>query len=204
MISNNYFSVKLIEDAVKRKGFVWFDNGQYNANIIGVRTREHTASNSFDDYLLYIAKDENNDWFFKKYPVTTVPGLTQFQNPDHKDGVAILESNQQYRAAYKLGFHKGQYKALVQHGKNPVTVYRDNTKDSVINLDPTTKTTGWFGINIHKSGNDSTFVGDWSAGCQVFKREKDFNEFIQLCEKSAKIYGNFFTYTLLDDSTLKL
>jgi len=34
--------------------------------------------------------------------------------------------------------------------------------------------------------------------CQVFKRVKDFNEFMSICKKAAKIHGNKFSYTLLE------
>lgn len=200
MIDNDFFSVKVIKDTVQKIGGIWFDTGAYNANIIGVRKDRTIASNSFDDYILYIAKTEAGEWFYRKYECTTLPGLTQMVEPDHDSGVAILESNTQYRGAYKLGKHKGQYDALVQQGVGSVTIFRDNTKDSFIHLNPATKETGWFGINIHKAGNDSTFVGDWSAGCQVFKRAADFDSFIKLCKKSAAMWGNSFSYTLIDES----
>ena len=55
-----------------------------------------------------------------------------------------------------------------------------------------------YGINIHKSGQDSTWVENWSAGCQVFKRVKDFDAFMKICKKAKTIHGNKFTYTLLE------
>ena len=59
---------------------------------------------------------------------------------------------------------------------------------------------GYFGINIHRSAKkgESTNVNKWSAGCQVFKNSLDYDIFICICEKSAEIYGNSFTYTLLE------
>lgn len=68
-------------------------------------------------------------------------------------GTAILAPGQ-YQSSHKIGLHRGKYKALVQH--RPVTVYRDNNKDSKYDLEPTKKDTGIFGINIHKAGQDST------------------------------------------------
>ena len=62
---------------------------------------------------------------------------------------------------------------------------------------------GIFGINIHKAGADSTYVENWSEGCQVFKRVKDFDEFMKICKKSAKIHGNSFSYTLIESSDIK-
>ena len=60
-----------------------------------------------------------------------------------------------------------------------------------------------YGINIHKAGRDSTWVENWSAGCQVFKRVKDFDMFLSICKKAAKIHGNKFSYTLLESSDIK-
>ena len=65
-------------------------------------------------------------------------------------------------------------------------------------------TEGMFGINIHKSGQDSTWVENWSAGCQVFKRSKDFDEFMKICKKASKIHGNKFSYTLIESTDIDL
>ncbi|MFN9956914.1 MAG: hypothetical protein ACK55I_27750, partial [bacterium] len=62
---------------------------------------------------------------------------------------------------------------------------------------------GMFGINIHKSGKDSTWVENWSEGCQVFKRVKDFDEFMKICKRASKIHGNKFSYTLLNSTDIK-
>ncbi len=63
---------------------------------------------------------------------------------------------------------------------------------------------GYFGINIHKhaSSYEREFVKGASAGCQVFKITKEFNEFMELCHISADLFDNSFTYTLLDENDL--
>jgi hypothetical protein len=62
------------------------------------------------------------------------------------------------------------------------------------------KITGEFGINIHRAmvHGDTLKVDNWSAGCQVFENGEAFQRFLQLCEKHRSIYGNQFTYTLID------
>ena len=60
-----------------------------------------------------------------------------------------------------------------------------------------------YGINIHKAGKDSSDVNTWSAGCQVFKKTADFDEFIGLVKKQEAKYGNKFTYTLIDTIAIK-
>jgi hypothetical protein len=79
-------------------------------------------------------------------------------------------------------------------------VYRDADRNSTFNESVTD--TGMFGINIHKAGQDSTWVENWSEGCQVFKRVKDFDAFMAICRKAAKIHGNKFSYTLIESTDI--
>ena len=113
--------------------------------------------------------------------------------------MAILVPNQ-YRSSHTIRLHQGKYEALGQH--RPVKVYRDNNRDMIYdekNIDE-----GLFGINIHRSNplTESTVVDGWSAGCTVFKRVKDFNQFMSICRKARDIHGNSFTYTLIESKDL--
>jgi hypothetical protein len=81
-------------------------------------------------------------------------------------------------------------------------VYRDYVADGV--YDESKIQEGVFGINIHKAGSDSVQVNDWSHGCQVFKREKDFNEFLEICKKAMSLHGNRFTYTLINSNDIAI
>jgi hypothetical protein len=45
-------------------------------------------------------------------------------------------------------------------------------------------------------------VENWSEGCQVFKRVKDFDEFMKICKSASKIHGNNFSYTLLESTDI--
>jgi hypothetical protein len=79
---------------------------------------------------------------------------------------------------YKIGIHglskpkARRYKALVQAGQ--VTVGRDGAGTD----------TGWFGINIHKGGRNSTS----SLGCQTIPPDQ-WPEFIGLVEAEMKRHG---------------
>jgi hypothetical protein len=97
-----------------------------------------------------------------------------------------------------LGLHQGKYEALKQFGK--VKVYRDANRD--MNYDETKIQEGIFGINIHKAGADSTFVENWSEGCQVFKRAADFEEFMTIARKAASVGNKSFTYTLINSKDI--
>lgn len=137
--------------------------------LTGIRSTKNTngqqTSNKFIDVCLI---EYGNT--FKVVPFTTVPGLKSMKNFDNGKGVAILEPGKY--TVWTTGLHKGQYRALVQR-EGEVEVYRDGNRDNVFNFGPIDK--GFFGINCHKAGADSTFVDNWSAGCQVFKRKADFD-----------------------------
>ena len=180
---------------VESKGHAVFTRGLYNLNIVGIRTPDDSA-NTFNDMLAVAYKDERG-WVVRSWAWTTDPGLYWRENPMRVQGTAILCPGQ-YRGAYKLGRHRGQYEALVQTGGR-VTVWRDANRDTTLNMDPATAEDGYYGINIHRaSTRGSTQVDRWSAGCQVAGDPTDFESFMGLCRRSAALYGPRFTYTLVE------
>ena len=173
-----------------------FTRGSYNLNLIGVRTASRVA-NKFDDWFHVVFKDDSEEWVDLTFRCTTDPGTYWLENPMRRQGTAILVAGQ-YRSAWKVGLHRGQYEALCQKGGR-VKVYRDSNRDNTHDMLEDSVMDGWFGINIHKSGNDSTQVNKWSAGCQVFANDADFDIFMSLIRKSVEKYGDGFSYTLLED-----
>jgi hypothetical protein len=190
-----------LKSGTKKYGYTW-KTRPFELNIIGVRkdsaTSNVTEPNSFDDSLWVIYTDDKGKEVSMLYQVTTDPGTYYLLNPMQPDGTAILAPGSY--PVYEIGLHQGKYKALVQRG--PVTVYRDNNKDNNLDLDPRTTKRGVFGINIHKAGVSTIKVDKWSAGCTVFAKEADFNNFMKLCDKHSKLYGNKFTYNLLEYNDL--
>jgi hypothetical protein len=192
-----------IEAALKAKGYVYFEdaaNKGYDVNIVGVRNSStgRKVTNVFDDMMTISYKDEKGNWVYAEWMNTTEPGKKGVQQYHNDKGVARLIPGQ-YRGVWSIDKHQGKYEALCQRNGN-VTVWRDANKDLV--FDETKTDTGMFGINIHKAGQDSTWVENWSEGCQVFKRVKDFDEFMKICKKAAKIHGNKFTYTLIESKDI--
>ena len=184
-----------LEEAVNAKGFKFF-TGDMNINLIGVRSSD-TLTNDFDD-VLYIAMQVGDDkrvYVFNQF--TTDPGhyylKKKFLNPK---GCAILKPGQ-YRGMFTFGKHRGKYDALVQ--QKPCTVYRDRTKDNKI--DKKTEQKGIFGINMHHA-YDSEEVNKYSAGCQVHQDDYKLTKVLELCKMSAEVYGDSFTYTLLEKKDL--
>lgn len=186
-----------ILDRVLSKGFRVFNGGDYDLNIVGVRSADATP-NKFNDKL-HVCYTIRGLWHEKIYDITTDAGLYWLRNGGLK-GTAILCHNKQYRGAYILGKHKGKYDALVQQG-NKVDVWRDRNMDDLHDYGGEIDR-GYFGINIHRAGahKKSVQVDQWSAGCQVFSDPDDFAEFIDLCKMQVK-YRKYakFSYTLLFD-----
>lgn len=189
------------EKLFKDKGYAYFTKGEYNLNIIGVRRdNKGIVTNIYDDYIIIIYKSATKECR-RIYPITTEPGLFYMKNPMNAKGTAILVPGQ-YRGCWKVAKHRGKYDALCQC--KPVSVYRDNNKNDVYDLNPDKKDKGIFGINIHRSAIyvEPTNVDKYSAGCQVFQSNTHFVYFMRLCKEQAKRYGNSFTYTLLDEKDL--
>ncbi len=191
-----------VEAAVKAKKYVWFEdtnNKGYDVNIVGIRNSAtgNKVTNLFDDYLT-ISYKENGEWKFHIWQATTDPGTKGVMQYGNKAGVARLVEGQ-YRGSHTMRLHAGKYEALGQN--KPVKVFRDPNKD--MKYDENKIDEGLFGINIHKAGDNSTFVENWSEGCQVFKKSKDFEEFMTICRKARNVHGNSFTYTLIETTDIK-
>jgi len=195
-----------VETAVKSKGYKWFEdasNKSYDVNIVGVRNTLPSVykkvTNVFDDHITLTFKDEKGVLQFYCWMATTDPGKKGVQQFHNAKGVARLVPGK-YLTTYAIDKHQGKYDALCQR-LGEVTVWRDGNKDLM--FDEVLKDTGMFGINIHKAGQDSTWVENWSEGCNVFKRVKDFDVFMSICKKAAKIHGNKFSYTLIESTDIK-
>jgi hypothetical protein len=205
------YSREQIQAAVEAKGYVYFQSPRgYDVNIIGIRnsTTDGRVTNAFDDlitvsYLNTLRYDEEECWNYHEFPCTTDPGTHWVENILSESGVAILKPNQ-YRGSHKIGLHQGKYEALRQ--KKPLQVYRDANKDNHYDLLEENIQKGIFGINIHrataKPNRKSTRVDKWSAGCQVIAANADFNTFMKICNKAKGIWGNSFTYTLINSSDI--
>ena len=206
-MANTCYTREQIESAVKAKGYVWFEDANdkgYDVNIVGVRNSETGTeiTNKFDDCIT-ISYKIDGEWQFHCFKCTTDPGKYWAENIMRKEGVAILKPGQ-YRKSHKLRLHQGKYLALGQ--QNPVTVYRDDNRDDNYDLDENNTQTGLFGINIHRAtkyeGKESTQVDKWSAGCQVIAANDDWHCFLDICQQAREIWGNNFTYTLIESKDI--
>lgn len=197
VISNTRADIDIWKNIVNNNNGKWNENG---VNIIGIRSKKNYngsySNNQFNDVCVICYGDKKMVCEF-----TTVPGvsvLNQYKKYNN-NGAAILKPG--YYEAHTIGYHQGKYKAVVQR-KGEVNVYRDKNGDKIYNY--SNLTSGMFGINIHKSGNpQSTYVNNWSAGCQVFKRLSDFNKFMNILDQNGITDKNTIGYTLILEDMLK-
>lgn len=169
----------------------------YELNIVGIRSKS-IVPNIFNDVLNVLYRDDTGNWQMHSFDATTDPGTYWLQNPLNPQGTAILKAGQ-YIGSHAIGLHRNKYTALVQ--RMPVTVIRDITRDGRLDFSGK-EDRGLFGINIHRAMQTGTtkFIDKFSAGCQVFSNATDFDAFIALCDRHKRLYGNSFTYTLLNET----
>lgn len=171
-------------------------------NIVGIRDASVAVPENYSDNIAYFWYDDNGDLQGKIAEATTTPGIQYLNNPLEdaaaSGGTSILKQGQ-YKNAYKIGLHRKKYEALVQQGV--LKVIRDNDRNSILDYFGKTYDCVGCGINIHHStasyASQDT-IGPDSAGCQVFRWIDDFNDMMVKARRSRDLYGNNFTYTLID------
>jgi hypothetical protein len=194
------YPLPLVLQRIKAIGGEVFTSGAYNLNLFGIRSPSRDAG-TFDDLMgCAYRPTDGGPWRVAYWPATTDPGIYWRQHPMRVEGCAALVADRQYPGLWKVGQHRGQYRALVQVGT--CAVYRDDDRDRVLDYDPVTITEGVFGINAHKAGQASTVVGKWSAGCQVLAQSgpAGFGDLMFLVDLQLTHHPTWdrFTYTLLN------
>ena len=184
-----------IKAILKNRNYTLFTR-PYELNVVGLRSK-NTIANKFDDEMHVFYKTDQNKWNYHLYKVTTDPGTYWLNNPKSAKGTAILKEGQ-YLNSYKIGKHQNKIWALVQ--VKPVSIMRDYDRNSILDFNNGKLESGLFGINIHPARNrgKTLYIDKYSAGCQVFQSKDDFSQFLALCKKHETLYGNSFSYTLVD------
>jgi hypothetical protein len=193
-------TIERLKNAMKNTGYKLFGGGNYNLNLIGVRSND-THANTFNDVFCVLFEVAGVEQLLQ-FACTTDPGVYYRLHPLNVNGTAVLIPGQ-HNAMWQLGRHQGKYTALVQRGK--ATVYRDGNKNEDLDITDVVKDTGYFGINAHRASEKGLAkqVGKFSAGCQVIQHPIEFEILINLCKLAMEQYGNSFTYTLLTEQQLE-
>ncbi|HYD02603.1 MAG TPA: hypothetical protein VEB22_15355 [Phycisphaerales bacterium] len=175
----------VILQRVRAHGFRVFERGELNLNLVGERSPSNVPG-ALDD-LFHAVWRENGTWVRKTWPCTLDPGRRTFLQLPNPAGAPMIEAPQQASRAYQLGEHKGR-PALRQVA--PIAIRRDRNRDGRIDRDgPITR--GLYGMHIHDGA-----TAEWSAGCTVLPPPA-MAELYALCQRSAVLYGDRFTFTVL-------
>lgn len=185
--------VERIVSFLQKKSYKIFED-IWVLNIVAFRKSDGPVSNLFEDDLCVFYRNENGNWEFHKYQITTVPGLvpkTEFL----PENVAILRLGQ-YVDQLSMGNHQGDinHKSL---NFDECAIQRNKDIKSYDYTSPTE--IGKFPISIHRSSETSSaeYVFNYSEGDQVFKSVNQFDQFMGLCQKQVEIgKKETFSYTL--------
>lgn len=191
-----YAEVKILFECL---GHRFYDNGVYNVNLFGIRTKG--KANEFDDVLGIAYRDDFGNGIVLEHRGTTDPGMYWLESKmGNVKGTAILVPGQ-YPKCWSIGKHKG-YEALVQNGM-PFKVWRDNNQDGDLDFGGQ-EHSDVTGLNMHTTSflSEVETVGAYSAGCQVRQRDEDHKVVMEILKRSADLYSNSFSYTLIDKNTL--
>lgn len=192
-----YSEVKALFETLELR---FYDKGIFNVNLFGIRSGFDQV-NEFNDQLGIAYRDEFGNGQVLMHKGTTKPGLYWLKNKKGNVNGTFILAPGQYPNCWSIGKHKG-YEALVQLG-SPFKGWRDNDQDGM--FDPEGRIyTDVTGLNMHTTSfkNDVDKVGAYSAGCQVRQHSEDHLMVMQVLRRSAEIYGNNFSYTLIDKNLL--
>lgn len=206
--------IEQIREVLRKKGFVFFERGDWNINLIPVRENE-VFDNTFSDSLYIIYKDKGV-WQNKTFKFTTLAGtlgfggeqspLTAAQTGTGVDGTAIILEGQ-YRSALRLITDGVRYPFTSYLAQaRPFNYLRDFDKNGFITRNAI-RQTGNFFTHWHAMSNEGVasdqvnFIHSaWSQGCMGSDHPTWFGQILPLLSRGARTYGNLFSFTLLNRS----
>ncbi len=199
--------IKIVKDG----GGTVFEQDGY-INFCGVRN--NSTNDTFNDTLYIYWKEGGLFKCLKTSGFTTKPGQYWVQNKGgsgNSGGVAIVKEGW-HPNVWKHGVHnrssKNGHDALIQTygATTPITITRDKTQygksgNYELKVFSNTQESGQYGVNMHRSGTPkSNKVGQWSAGCQVFKVKSEFEEMLQMTNNASKKGQTHFSYFLTNQN----
>ena len=205
-VSNDVID-KIIKIVKSGGGEVYEQDGYIN--FFGVRN--NVTNDTFNDSLYIYWKEGGVFKCVTTNGFTTKPGKRVILGQDkvrNDGGAAILKEGWQ-KDIWCIGKHQNKYTALRSGGGStkPTIITRDKTQygqkgpNYELRIFSNTTQSGYFGINFHKSGDpQGNNVNGWSAGCQVFKLKKEFDEMLNMAQYAASKGQKSFSYFLTNKS----
>lgn len=197
---NGKIDYDFVKSMYMAKSYKFYDSGQYNVNLFGIRNKDLFTVNEFNDLLGVAYLDEFMNKQCLVFQGTTKPGLTVLKNKlGHPDGTMILCEGQ-HKRCWTIRMHNegkaSAHEAYGQIGPGVFRVWRDKDGDGQFDLSGPIYTNA-SGVNGHTTRDfDVENVNDFSWGCQVVNDDKEHGIWLSVGKRSAELYGNAFTYTL--------
>lgn len=199
----------MIRDSILKKGYQWFDIGNYNLNIIWVRMSDH-VSNMMDDKCYVCYKVDGTEYvhlfdantkpalYGALYSPVTVRGIT---------GTAVLQP-QQVKGYFQFidkGFNDS-YNPWINSfflQVKPAKIWRDNDRNDEITAEQPELSVPGDGICAHIQENplSSPNSKPWSIGC-LGLHKKDLIEIYPIVKKAIELWGSGFTLTIIENRDL--
>ncbi len=199
------FRMEQVLALYKSKGYK-LNEEQYKINMLGIR-KDDIFDNMFSDRLIIFWVNEKKEWEKREFEWTTMPGTLGrggVFNPLTVlglTGVAVMAEGQYIDAWRFYDTYHGWLRYPYFNQERSIKIFRDNTRDTVLDYD-SPEQSGLFGINLHRmSGNGAhqRYVNNadvsWSQGCHGAP-EPIFRQIVELARISSRFHGNLFTYTL--------
>lgn len=197
---NGKIDYDFVKSMYMAKQFKFYDSGQYNVNLFGIRNKDMAVVNEFNDLIGVAYLDEFMNKQCLVFQGTTKPGLTYLSaKMGNPDGTAILCEGQ-HKKCWEIAMHNAGkpsgHEAYRQIGVNVFRVFRDKNADGSFDLSGQIYT-NVSGLNGHTTRDfDIENVNSFSAGCQVVQDDKEHMIWVSVGKRSAELYGNVFSYTL--------
>lgn len=197
---NGKLDYDFIRSMYAAKAYRFYDSGAYNINIFGIRNKDISVVNEFNDLIGVAYLDEFLNKQCLVFQGTTKPGLTYLKDKlGNAEGTAILCEGQ-YPKCWIIGKHnigkEYEHEAYVQAGPGVFKTWRDKNSDGKFDFSGPIYTDVQ-GLNGHTTRDfDINNVGGFSAACQVVQDDKEHSVWLAVGKRSAELYVNMFTYTL--------
>jgi hypothetical protein len=188
-----------IKAIYKKKGYKFFEGGDFDLNIFGIR-RDDVYDNYFSDRLGIAYKEKGVEKVII-IQATTCPGLhggRAVMNP-RPGGVAVIAPGQ-YPKVWKFVDDYStwlSYPFFKQVGT--FKIWRDGDKDKELDRVNLQDVAG-AGLNGHRmswNGVKGQPVNNWSEGCQGAE-EPEFKKLLEPIRAACILWSPIFTYTLFD------
>ena len=185
-----------IKNTMIKKGYSFYEDGDYNLNLIAIR-KDNLITNHFTDEF-YILYKLNGKECLLYVPCTTKAG--SFKSALN-GAVSVIIPNQYKKAYTWIGKGKGwgnyPFNEYFFALTGVISTWIDGNKDLVIDKVGAINISSNVGVDIHRALEHTINVDNWSKGCVVIT-EECFRLLIPVIEEACKRYSNIFTFTLLE------